>query len=138
MDKDSGEIFQKLKKDASAYIELKLELLKLNTYERTGKVITLLSYGIILLLLAFFAILFIFLALGFYLGTIFNSLGIGFGIVALLYLVLIFLTVRFQLMIKEKIMNLIISALMSNDENNNHDATTTDAPTSDTDPTVAG
>ena len=68
MEKDAGEIFRELKKDLSAYVELKLELLKLNTYERTGKVIAVLSYGVILLFLAFFAILFIFLALGFFLG----------------------------------------------------------------------
>ena len=66
MEKDAGEIFRELKKDLSAYVELKLELLKLNTYERTGKVIAVLSYGVILLFLAFFAILFIFLALGFF------------------------------------------------------------------------
>ena len=42
MEKDAGEIFRELKKDLSAYVELKLELLKLNTYERTGKVIAVL------------------------------------------------------------------------------------------------
>ena len=36
---DSEKVFQNLKQDVSAYMELKLELLKLNTYERTGKVI---------------------------------------------------------------------------------------------------
>lgn len=41
MEKDAGEIFRELKKDLSAYVELKLELLKLNTYERTGKVLSL-------------------------------------------------------------------------------------------------
>ena len=65
MEKDSGTVFRELKEDVSAYVELKLELLKLSTYERTGKVIAVLSYGLILLFLAFFAILFIFLALGF-------------------------------------------------------------------------
>ena len=75
MEKDAGEIFRELKKDLSAYVELKLELLKLNTYERTGKVIAVLSYGVILLFLAFFAILFIFLALGFFLGDLFGSAG---------------------------------------------------------------
>ena len=49
MEKDSGKIFRKLKEDLTAYVELKLELLKLNTYERTGKVISVLSYGLILL-----------------------------------------------------------------------------------------
>ena len=63
---DSEKVFQNLKQDVSAYMELKLELLKLNTYERIGKVIGLLSYGLILLFLAFFAVLFIFLALGFF------------------------------------------------------------------------
>ena len=76
MEKDAGEIFRELKKDLSAYVELKLELLKLNTYERTGKVIAVLSYGVILLFLAFFAILFIFLALGFFL---FGRFGIRRG-----------------------------------------------------------
>ena len=61
MEKDSGTVFRELKEDVSAYVELKLELLKLSTYERTGKVIAVLSYGLILLFLAFFAILFIFL-----------------------------------------------------------------------------
>ena len=37
--KDSEKIFQNLKNDISAYINLKLELLKLNTYEKTGKII---------------------------------------------------------------------------------------------------
>ena len=79
MEKDAGEIFRELKKDLSAYVELKLELLKLNTYERTGKVIAVLSYGVILLFLAFFAILFIFLALGFFLGDLFGRFGIRRG-----------------------------------------------------------
>lgn len=80
MEKDAGEIFRELKKDLSAYVELKLELLKLNTYERTGKVIAVLSYGVILLFLAFFAILFIFLALGFSWGSVrFGRFGIRRG-----------------------------------------------------------
>lgn len=96
MEKDAGEIFRELKKDLSAYVELKLELLKLNTYERTGKVIAVLSYGVILLFLAFFAILFIFLALGFFLGDLFGSAGAGFGVV-----------------------NVVISALTTNDDKTN-------------------
>ena len=46
MEKDSGTVFRELKEDVSAYVELKLELLKLSTYERTGKVIAVLSYGL--------------------------------------------------------------------------------------------
>ena len=89
MEKDSGKIFRELKDDVSTYVELKLELLKLSTYERSGQLIAILSYGLILLFLAFFAILFIFLALGFFMGDIFGSMGTGFAFVAVLYLLLI-------------------------------------------------
>ncbi len=91
---DSEKVFQNLKQDVSAYMELKLELLKLNTYERTGKVIGLLSYGLILLFLAFFAVLFIFLALGFFLGEILDVPGSGFAIVALLYVAIIWIITK--------------------------------------------
>lgn len=47
MEKDSGKIFRELKEDVSAYVELKLELLKLSTYERSGQLIAVLSYGLI-------------------------------------------------------------------------------------------
>lgn len=72
--------FRELKKDLTTYGELKFELLKLGTYERTGKVIAVLSYGLILLTLGFFLSLFIFLALGFFLGEWLNSKGIGFSV----------------------------------------------------------
>ena len=117
MEKDAGEIFRELKKDLSAYVELKLELLKLNTYERTGKVITVLSYGVILLFLAFFAILFIFLALGFFLGDLFGSVGSGFGVVAVLYLLLIGIINKDR--ISNKVLNVVISALTTNDDKTN-------------------
>ena len=119
MEKDSGEIFRELKKDLSAYVELKLELLKLNTYERTGKVIAVLSYGVILLFLAFFAILFIFLALGFFLGELFGSVSSGFGVVAVLYLLLIGLIVMNKDRISNKVLNVVISALTTNDDKTN-------------------
>ena len=119
MEKDAGEIFRELKKDLSAYVELKLELLKLNTYERTGKVIAVLSYGVILLFLAFFAILFIFLALGFFLGDLFSSVGSGFGVVAVLYLLLIGIIVMNKDRISNKVLNVVISALTTNDDKTN-------------------
>ena len=119
MEKDAGEIFRELKKDLSAYVELKLELLKLNTYERTGKVIAVLSYGVILLFLAFFAILFIFLALGFFLGDLFGSVGSGFGVVAVLYLLLIGIIVMNKDRISNKVLNVVISALTTNYDKTN-------------------
>lgn len=119
MEKESREIFSELKKDISAYVELKLELLKLNTYERTGKLIAVLSYGVVLMFLAFFAILFIFLALGFFLGDWFGSSGMGFAVVAILYVLLIGIIVTNKNKISDKVLNVVIAALTANDDKNN-------------------
>lgn len=119
MEKDSSKVFHTLKEDLTAFVESRLELLKLNTYERTGKVIAVLSYGLILLFLAFFAILFIFLALGFFLGEWMDSFGTGFGIVAVLYLLLIGLITWNKDKIREKVINEVIAALTANDDKTN-------------------
>ena len=130
MEKDSGKIFHELKEDISAYVELKLELLKLSTYERSGQLIAVLSYGLILLFLAFFAILFIFLALGFFMGDIFGSMGSGFAFVAVLYLLLIGLIIMNKGRICNTVLNVVIAALNSNDEKD--DATDTKQATDTT------
>lgn len=133
MEKDTGTFFRELKKDVSTYIEIKLELLKLDAYERMGKVITILSYGAILLFLAFFAILFIFLALGFFLGELFDSVGAGFSVVAVLYVLLITIILTSKEKIQKSVLNTIISTLTANaeqeeanNENANNEQSTTD------------
>ena len=126
MEKDSSTIFQELKKDLTSYVELKLELLKLNTYERTGKVISVLSDGLVLLFLAFFCILFLFLALGFYLGEILNSIGAGFGIVAVLYVLIILLTIKNKQKISTKVVNEVIATFLTNDGKNNQQPDSTE------------
>ena len=127
MEKDSGKIFRELKEDVSTYVELKLELLKLSTYERSGQLIAVLSYGLILLFLAFFAILFIFLALGFFLGDMFGSSGAGFAVV---YLLLIGLIIMNKQRICNTVLNVVIAALNGNDEKD--DATTDTKQAADT------
>lgn len=111
MGKDAEQIFRKLKEDLSAYVELKVELLKLTAYERTETNFPVLSYGLILLFLAFFAILFIFLALGFFLGDILDNVAGGFAIVALLYMILFAIIIFNKNKISEAIVNEIISVL---------------------------
>lgn len=131
MARDSREIFRELKEDVSTYVELKLELLKLSTYERSGHLIAILSYGLILLFLAFFAILFVFLALGFFMGDVFGSEGAGFAFVAVMYLLLIGLIVANKQKICNTVLNIVIAALNGNDEND--DATTDTDQSADTD-----
>ncbi|HJA88671.1 MAG TPA: phage holin family protein [Candidatus Parabacteroides intestinavium] len=127
MMKDSEKIFQNLKEDISAYINLKLELLKLNTYEKSGKIISLLSYGLILFFLVVFVILFIFLSLGFFLGDLLDNAAIGFGIISLLYLVLIGITVKKAQWIQTKVLNKVIATLITNEEQPNKEENDTSA-----------
>ena len=110
-ERTDNNIFRKLKEDLTSYIELKLEFLKLSTYERMSKVIATLSYGLIILAIAFFAFLFIFLALGFFLDRLLDSPGAGFLIVSVVYAISLLLVILNKKRISEKIQNEIIAAL---------------------------
>ena len=118
MKQTSGQFFNELKNDVITYAEFKLELLKLGTYERIGKVISVLSYGIILTALGFFLLLFIFLVLGFFLSGCLDSLSAGFSIVAGLSLVLLGGVVFFRKQIRNRILNIVIATLLANDKKN--------------------
>lgn len=118
MEKDLGQIFNELKSDLSTYAELKFELLKLNTYERAGKLVGLLSYGLVALILIFFATLFLFLALGILLGQVLNSYAAGFAIVGVIYLLSIGLLMVFKERFTAKVTNVVIEALDGADDNN--------------------
>lgn len=107
------DIFNKLKSDLTAYVELRLEFLKLSTYERTSKVLGVLSYGLIFLSIAFFAFLFIFLALGFFLDKVFGMPGAGFLVVSVIYMICLYLLVLNKEKINNRIQNEIISALVA-------------------------
>lgn len=120
MEKNSEKLFDKIKQDVITYFELKIEFFKLSTYERTGKVFGVLSYGLILIFTAFFAFLFIFLSLGFFLSEIFHSQGLGFISVAVLYLIFILIIILNKRRITTAVENEIISSLMSNDEEKNN------------------
>jgi len=118
MKKNAEEVYSELKEDISTYAELKLELIKLNAYEQTGKVLAVLSYGLVLYALVATAILFILLTLGFLLSEWLHSTIAGFGIVAAIYLLQIVVLILNRNRIRRKIMNVIISALHTNEKNN--------------------
>ena len=123
MENIAEKTFAELKEDISTYVELRLELLKLNTYERVAKTMAVFSYGIVLVLLAFFAILFLFLALGFFLGELLGSMALGFVLVVGMYLLLFGITMFFRGKITSKVTNEITTAMMSKDEKDDEEAT---------------
>ena len=121
MENIAEKTFAELKEDISTYVELRLELLKLNTYERVAKTMAVFSYGIVLILLAFFTILFLFLALGFFFGELLGSMALGFVLVVGMYVLLFGIIIFFKKKITSKVMNEIIIAMMSKDEKDNEE-----------------
>ena len=115
MEKNAEEVFRELKDNISTYAELKLELIKLNTYEKSGKVLAVLSYGLLLFALVTTAVLFLLLTLGFLLSEWLSSTVAGFGIVAALYILQIVIVILNKNRIREKIINIVISALNTNE-----------------------
>ena len=118
MKKNAEEVFSELKDDFSTFAELKLELIRLNAYEQAGKVLAVLSYGLLLFALVTTAVLFILLTLGFLLSEWLHSTIAGFGIVAAIYLIQIVVLILNRNRIRRKIMNIIIAALHTNEKNN--------------------
>ncbi|MDR2918740.1 MAG: phage holin family protein [Tannerella sp.] len=126
MRKEPEQFFQEFKQDVTTYVELKAELLKLEIYERAGKGISALSYALIVILLVFFLILFISVAIGFFLGDRFGSVGIGFLFVAAFYLLLTGIAYLLRNKIRTRVLNDVIAAFMTNKkQENNENATDT-------------
>lgn len=121
MEKEAEKIFYELKEDVSTYIQLKLRLLKLNAIERIAKLIAVLSHGVILILLVFFTILFLFSALGFFLGDCLDSTALGFLIVGGIYLGLVVVFLWGKQKIQEKFIDMMISALSEDDDDDDDD-----------------
>lgn len=116
MEKDAEKIFTELREDISTYAGLKLRLLKLTAIERAAGLLSAFSHGLILMLFIFFTILFLFIALGFFLGEILENIALGFLIVGGIYLLLTFCFIWTKGGIKRWLRNIFINALRTNDE----------------------
>jgi len=118
MGKNLENIFRELKDDVSTYAELKLELLKLNTYERISNVFAIFSYGLLLMTVVIITFLFIMISLGFLFSMWLKSTTAGFGIIAFLYLILVVIIVLNKQRICLKVINVILLTLNSIDKRN--------------------
>ena len=119
MRQEPEEILNQFKERLLSYIGVKVELFKLDAYERIAKIIALLSHSLILMLFSLFLILFLFFTLAFFLGELFDRTYIGFFIVACIYLLLFFIAYRMKKRIQTGIMNMIIGAIQEKEEEDN-------------------
>jgi len=110
-DKKVSTVFEEMRDDVTNFITSTLELGKLEALGSSA-----ITYGLIVAGVSLFAMLFIFLTLGLYLGELLQSSWAGFGIVSAfaLFLVLIMLLVRKPF--KKKVTNMVVHFLMENDD----------------------
>jgi uncharacterized membrane protein YqjE len=112
-----GNLISAIKQDLTELFNVKLELLKLETYEKTSKLASSLIYGLILLFIAFFALFFAFFALGFWIGQLADNPAIGFGCVTLLYLIILVIIHARRKPILAYFVNLFLKGMDSTLEN---------------------
>ena len=119
MDKNFSTLYSDIKKDLTAYITLKLKILKLDVYEKSSVFSSTLLYGLILLLVIFFAFLFLFLALGLYIGSLLDNYAIGITLVATLYIIALVVLLWKRTKIQNWLTNLFVEQIFQNDKDEN-------------------
>jgi len=82
-----GAVLSDMKSDIMELIRLRMEILKLETFDKASIVGSFVIYGLVIVNLVFFMLLFAFVALGFLIGEWIKSMAGGFGIVAAFYLI---------------------------------------------------
>jgi ABC-type polysaccharide/polyol phosphate export permease len=89
MEEQKPSFFEETQEMVEDYVSNRLQLLKLQTAEKSSKLISLLLTVLVMALLSFFILLFLSMTLGYYLAQKTGSLFTGFGIVAIFYVLLL-------------------------------------------------
>ena len=89
---DKSTFFIDLQRLVVDYVKTRLELTQLVAFEKISKIVAYLVIGVILALLFFFGLLFASVVLGIFLSDLLGSPLFGFGIIALIYL-LVFIVI---------------------------------------------
>jgi hypothetical protein len=109
---DKSTFFVDLQRLVVDYVKTRLELTQLVAFEKISKIVAYLVIGVILALLFFFGLLFASVVLGIFLSDLMGSPLFGFGIIALIYLlVFIIILVLRNKLIAPVIINSIIKIL---------------------------
>jgi hypothetical protein len=90
------EEIENIKKDIQEYIEVKLDLFKLQSAENISRVVSNAVVAVIVLLLASLVLFFLSFAAGYFLASVLNSNELGFLCVAGFYILLILIILIFR------------------------------------------
>jgi hypothetical protein len=90
------------KKDIQEYLEIKLDLIRLHMAENISRMMSSAINLTIIGYLLFFILFFLSFAAGYYLGSVFNSVELGFLCVAGFYIIILLIFLIFRKKIIEK------------------------------------
>lgn len=105
MSKDLNTTIDDIKYELLNYINRRLTLLKLTSYEKVSKSASFIGFGMIVLAIAAMIVFFISLGLAFFIGELLNSLAAGFGIMALFSLLVLLVVFLFKKKVKRSLLN---------------------------------
>lgn len=94
--------FNDIRKDVLEYIDIKLDLIRLHTAENLSRIFSNIATKAVIGYLLFLIIIFLSFSAGFYLGSLFNSIELGFLSIAGLYIILLILFLIFRKKIIER------------------------------------
>ncbi|HEY4149601.1 MAG TPA: phage holin family protein [Chitinophagaceae bacterium] len=89
MEEQKQGFFEETQELVEDYVSNRLQLFKLQTAEKSSKLVSLLLTVLVMALLGFFILLFLSITAGYFLAQKTGSLFTGFGIVAIFYVVLL-------------------------------------------------
>ncbi|MBS1730570.1 MAG: phage holin family protein [Bacteroidetes bacterium] len=105
--------FSESKEKLEAYLHNRVTLIKLQAVEKTTRLAGAFFTIIVLGLIATFILLFLSLTIATWLSTLFGNLYLGYGIVALLYIILaVVIVVLRKKVIEKKVTNFLVNVLL--------------------------
>ena len=99
---NTEDFFGDTKKKLEDYIQKRLLLFRLQTVEKTSKLVAVLITGLVMGVLAFFILLFLSIMAGYFFAAVTGSEYAGFGIVAVFYIVFLIILIKLRKKVLQK------------------------------------
>jgi hypothetical protein len=116
-DKDFQTWWHALREDITTYLRARVQLTKLEAYEKISRVMGVMISFFILALLVGFVIIFLLIMVGSWITELTNSIALGFSVVGLLVIGLfIFLFIKRKNVLERPIATAVLEALYDEDE----------------------
>lgn len=113
------EVLGKAFDEAKDYMNLRLELLKIETAEKSARLTAYVLSSLMLLFIGFFTLLFVSLVAGIYFSRYWDNYFLGFGLIGMIYLFLfLVILILKKFIIHRPVINAIIRLFFSSNETN--------------------